>query len=238
MSSNQNPSMSGVSNLSAQIDPVTGEITFTSGATTVLSILPNCTWANRPAAASSTGKIVHITDIGPAQGSDWVSDGAYWKPRNGYVLLAQSGVAIADPNDTNENVLVTYTIPAGLMPPNARLQTMTSWTLVTGGSANVKTARLRLGGAGGTQFMSNAWSTSTTSARALIEIYNRAATNSQVGATNGGGGFGTTNSALITGTIDLSAASSLVISAQKDAAAVAASETFTLEAYEIALYVP
>lgn len=44
-------------------------------------------WANRPAAAAYTGRIIRITDVGPAAGSLFMSDGTYWVPLNGSVVL-------------------------------------------------------------------------------------------------------------------------------------------------------
>lgn len=139
-------------------------------------------------------------------------------------ILAQSSVAATAPADTNENILATVTIPAGAMGANGRLRITTQWTVTNSG--NNKTLRARLGGIGGTAYLSSTQTTVAT-VRDQREIGNRNSQASQVGALISGGGFGTTSNAAVTSTVDTSAETTVVITGQK----ATAGEALTLESY-------
>jgi hypothetical protein len=144
-------------------------------------------------------------------------------------VLAQSGVAITAPaNDTNENALVTLTIPAGTMLANDSLRIYTLWSQTNSG--NTKTYRYRLGGVSGTQFLSVAVTTVLTQPIERI-IMNRGSVSSQITANQGNTGWNTSSLAVQTGTVDMSVSQDLVISAQK----ATGTETVTLEAYCVLL---
>jgi hypothetical protein len=148
-----------------------------------------------------------------------------------YRILGASAVAVSGPADTSENILATINIPAGAMGLNGILRVTTQWTV--NNNANVKAARARLGGIGGTDFL-GANIASTLSMRAETQIANRGVANSQVGFGVGTTFFGTLNGAAVTGAIDTSAATTLVITAAK----ATAGDTMTLEQYLVELLRP
>jgi hypothetical protein len=51
------------------------------------------TWANRPAADQYEDQIIRITDVG-IDGGLFVSDGTYWRPLNGSIVLANTNVPV------------------------------------------------------------------------------------------------------------------------------------------------
>lgn len=134
-------------------------------------------------------------------------------------VLAASAVAVSHTGDTTEHALAAITIPGGAMGPNGvvRVTALFSHT----DSANAKTLRCRLGGAGvsGSQVMAV---TETTGASATVQrtIQNRASQASQViGAAD--------NGPVVTTTVDMSADQTLVISGQLANAA----DALTLDSY-------
>jgi hypothetical protein len=145
------------------------------------------------------------------------------------VVLASSAVAVSCPADTNDNVLATVTIPAGAMGPNGRLRITSLWTVTN--SANTKGLRVKLGGAGGTDY-SGVTLTASATLRTQIEICNRGAPNSQIGFTASQGGFSVSTGANITSAIDTSVAQTIVFGGQKQSAG----ETITLESYLVELF--
>ena len=198
------------------------------------------TWATRPAAASNTGVTIRITDIGGSAGSRWISDGAYWKPESGRVVLGSGSVGLTDPNDTTENILASVLVPASCMGTNGCLSIVHSWSLTS--SANSKTLAIRLGAAGvitGSYLLSSA-QTNINSIRMWTELQNRNNAASQVGGT------GSANSLLSGGIAGVLWATTentaidryLVFTGKKDAGAVAASDAITLERYIVELIVP
>lgn len=189
-------------------------------------------FASLPAAASSTGLIYRISDIG---NSLWISDGTLWRPVGGTALLACSGVSVADANDTVENTLATITVPANAMGANGAVEIWASFTVTS--SANTKTARIRFGGAAGTIYQALAPTTSA-SLQMYARITNRNATNSQVSGSATSVVFGVSSNAIVTSSVDTTAAVTAVITAQKDAGAVAATDLCTLQDYLARIIVP
>lgn len=161
------------------------------------------------------------------EGRAFTPDGAlYVTPATGApVLLAQSYAPVSAPSDTNENVLATITVPAGALGANTAVRLMLLWTLTN--NANGKTIRVRMSGSSGTQFSSiPVASLANTVVHVLIA--NRAATNSQVSVTeylNAGGTAGSLTPT--TGSVDVSGAVTIVVTAQKSTAG----DTMTLEGY-------
>ena len=51
-----------------------------------------------PTAASASGLTYRVTDIGGTNGSLWRSNGTYWYPANGYVVLLKSAIPIISPS--------------------------------------------------------------------------------------------------------------------------------------------
>lgn len=186
-------------------------------------------WADRPAAASNTGAVIRITDVGGSAGSLWISNGTYWVPYSGICVLGMSAVALSNAADTAELALATINIPEGIMGTSGLLRIM--YSVTTTNSANNKNIRIRLGGIGGTQFAALTHTTSVTG-RYLTEIQNRGATNSQVaGTAQGNSAFQTNANALMVGTVNTAIDNTLVITGNK----ASAGETLTLERYSVEL---
>lgn len=169
-------------------------------------------WASRPAAADNTGVTIRVTDVGLGVGSLFISNGTYWVPYTATALLANSAVAQTCPANTDPNVLATITVPALLMGTSGTLRIGFSAEYTN--SVNAKTLRVWLGGTSGT-VMAQLAGTTTGNLRAIVEIQNRGATNSQVSAnqlyTNS---VGVSANALATAAIDTSADTTVVITGQ------------------------
>lgn len=135
-------------------------------------------------------------------------------------VIAASAVAVATTGDTNENTLATITIPGGAMGANGivRITTVSSHT----NSGNTKILRIKYGG---TTFASLSVTTSVT-VRHTLNIFNRNATNSQVGQSTSIA-FGTSAGAATTASINTTAAVTILITGQNGLG----SETITLESY-------
>lgn len=68
------------------------------------------TYANLPAAAANASAIIRVTDVGSA-GSLWISDGTTWRPLNGHITLAGSGVGYILPGvSAASNVSLTANV--------------------------------------------------------------------------------------------------------------------------------
>lgn len=144
------------------------------------------------------------------------------------IILAQSAVAVSCPVDTTEDVLASIPIIGGIVGPHGSLRLTTLWTFTN--SANTKSLRARLGGIGGTDYFGNVITTQL-SLRHQIQIFNRGAQNSQIGFTASTQAFVSTANAHITSAVDLSLATTLLITGQKQVGA----EALTLESYLLEL---
>lgn len=109
---------------------VTGGISLSVGDMVVIDTTAYL-WDDRPAASSNTSRVIRITDVGPAgAGSHWVSDGTYWRPVNGSIVLQKQSGSIATPlaavTGVTSSMLVpskSRIIPAGmLIPGDAQLK--------------------------------------------------------------------------------------------------------------------
>jgi len=148
------------------------------------------------------------------------------------ILGASAATGASVTGTVTETALATITVPAGAMGLNGiiRVTPLFSYT----NSANNKTLRVRLGGIGGPAFLSNA-ATTTLLAQPIVLIRNRGVANSQVGFTAATfSSVGITTGALATGSVDTSAATTVVISGQL----ANTGETITLESYLVELIVP
>lgn len=151
--------------------------------------------------------------------------GAY-KP---VLVFAHSAVAATAAADTNENVLATITVPAGVMGVDGQLRITTLWSHTS--SANTKTLRVRFGGIGGATYLAYGATTSVAS-QAQNTVRNRNSTSSQIGyASASTSSFTSTASAVTTSTVDTTAETTIVITGQKASGA----ETITLESYLVEL---
>jgi len=75
------------------------------------------TWSGKPSAASNSGVIIRVTDVGPLTvGALFVSNGTDWRPLNGHTLLATKDSVSQTPDTvTTETVLFSYAIPQALL---------------------------------------------------------------------------------------------------------------------------
>jgi hypothetical protein len=142
-----------------------------------------------------------------------------------------SGAAISVPADTTEDILVTVTLPPLSSTSQIRVQSQVSCT----NNANVKTIRVRLGGIGGTIFLSPPFANQGGGGLWGI-ISNRGATNSQVCNVPGNAfhPLGAGVVANVTGAIDTSVSTTLVITGQK----ASGGDTLTLDHYLIEVLRP
>lgn len=146
-------------------------------------------------------------------------------------VLGQSGVAVTAPaNDTAENILATISIAANTILANDALEITTMWSMT--GSTNAKTLRIRLGGIGGTAFLSSAQTGGTTVAVQNLIIIRFPTTATQKAWNSGNTNvYATGTGAATTGAIDMTALQTLVITGQK----ATGSETLALESYSVKL---
>lgn len=142
-------------------------------------------------------------------------------------VLGRSGTAVSAPADTSEDILGTVTIPANWMGKNGMLKILSLWSCTN--NANVKTARIRLGGIGGTAYETVALANNA-AAQSYEVIWNANSTNSQVGS--GAVGFGATATANITSAIDTTVDQTIVFTGQK----ATAGDTLTLAGYVVELF--
>lgn len=145
-------------------------------------------------------------------------------PRTVMVIAAETA-AISAPADTTEDILATIKIKGGLMGRNGFLRVTAAMTVTS--SANNKSLRARLGGIGGTNFISATVSTGILFESAVGIIRNRNSESAQVVVTSMGSltGAGNVGTAVSTGAVDTSVDQDLVITGQK----ALGSETLTLE---------
>lgn len=147
-------------------------------------------------------------------------------------ILGASATAVATPADTSENILATITVPAGAMGLNGIIRILAVWTCTN--NANVKTVRARFSGIGGTIFATGSMA-SAVSLRQFTQFANRGVSNSQVGGSSAHNvQFTNTTNAAITAAVDTSAATTIVLTAEK----ATAGDTLTLESYSVELILP
>lgn len=142
-------------------------------------------------------------------------------------VLAASGAAVTGAADTNENILASITVPP--MAPNGQLRIMTLFGV--NNNANVKTARVRFSGIGGTIFGSLALANQVQGSL-HTRIANRGSRSSQVGG-DAAVSFGVSTNALVTASVDTSVATTLVITGQK----ATGGDTFRLDSYSVELII-
>ena len=127
----------------------------------------------------------------------------------GSSLIYQSAVPVTAPNDTNNNVLLSVTIPP--LRANSRILARMLWTFTN--NANTKNTKVRLGGSA---YFYNAGLANLAGANTLIDIINRGATNSQIGTPiNVGQTLGSLTQVWSTASIDTSTSQLLTFECQK-----------------------
>ena len=141
-------------------------------------------------------------------------------------IVLASSTAVTNPLDANENILATINIP----PLGANSSISVDY-LATKTGIQSNSVRVRLGGIAGTKYRDHGQTTGLSINDTLI-ISNRNNTSLQVGG-SASVAFGQTTTAIVTGAIDTSVATTLVITAQQSAASVLASEVVKLERYRV-----
>jgi hypothetical protein len=205
-----------------------------------IGVLPSYTWATRPSAASvSTRAKIHISDIGPAngQGSEWYSDGTNWRPVGDHLIIGGSAsevsIANVSPN-TTINTHRTITLPAGIILPGCFAELNAKWAHTA--STNNKYLRLYLGGTSGTlmaQYNSAAAASVVTDTLWTVDFITSAnGAGTQLGKATGSFGTGVVSAAHNTGSVNTTAATSLVLASNMGAT----NETVTLKSFNAMLY--
>jgi parallel beta-helix repeat protein len=149
--------------------------------------------------------------------------------------IAQSAVQVTHTGNTNETVLATIAIPAGI---GANSQLVLDWQVGKSGTAGTGAYKLYFGasgaGTGGTSiFAPSAFGTTTISVHFQQTIGNRNSASSQVISGPGTqGGWGGATTATATSAINTANASELVITGQLSNSA----DTITLESYRLVLH--
>lgn len=191
-------------------------------------------WVNRPDATLNLGVVIRITDIGGSAGSRWISDGTYWKPESGRVVLGKGSTSLAcvDVSGTQET-LATVLVPQYAMGAEGRIVIRTSWNH-TGNNA-AKEVRHNFG-AFLVMAVSEAANANPRSARFESQIQNRNNTAAQVAsnASNNATDGAYVGVALATGTVNTQADVNVTISCSR----ANAGDTATLESYLVELIVP
>jgi hypothetical protein len=144
------------------------------------------------------------------------------------IYQSSGAAATAHTGTTSETAIVTLPLPASTLGTDGIIRVRTFWTVTN--SANVKTARVRLGGLAGTLMQTAPVTTNATMITETL-IFNRASSASQYAsgfANRGTDGLQQTTT-VQTGTVNTAVAQDLVITAQL----ASAGESMTLEAYII-----
>jgi hypothetical protein len=154
----------------------------------------------------------------------------------GATILALSSVQLpnSNPGITTEVLLKTITIPGGAMGPDGLLRISTMWQ--ANNNANVKTARVRVGGIGGTLIMAYPFA-SLVQGRAQNFWSNRGSESSQLGwgaSTSNAGQWTSSAGSMITTAVDTSVDWDLVITSQL----ATGTDTLNLEGYLVELLNP
>lgn len=125
-----------------------GAVVLATSPTLTTPIIGSYTFATLPSAASNSGAVVRVTDIGPATaGSLWVSTGTIWKPVNGRVTIVSSA---ASASTSSGEVLsnLKFQFPAAFFNAGDRIRLWGS--LTKGAATNQGLVAVRVGTAGTT----------------------------------------------------------------------------------------
>jgi hypothetical protein len=145
-------------------------------------------------------------------------------PYSTWTIIGRSVATSSVPADTSEDTLATIPLKAEFMGSYGCLKITTFWS--TTNNANAKTARVRLGGGAGTDFLAKDLASNALHKYETL-IFNTDY-NVQVGSSaQDGSATGSTTA----GAIDTSAATTIVITGQK----ASAGDTMTLVAYIVEL---
>lgn len=145
-------------------------------------------------------------------------------------VISAGAPGTAETGATSETVLANILIPAGMAGPNARITVRTFWNFT--GTAGTKTVKVYLNTAataGGTAYLSAAGASGDLSAFYETTIVAQGSTSAQIGGLATGTWGRSTAAVLPSGTIDMTAASYIVISATLANSA----DTATLAGYQV-----
>jgi hypothetical protein len=145
-------------------------------------------------------------------------------------ILAQSAVGATLSGSTAETALASVSIPAGAMGANGFIRVTSQWS--NNNNGNNKTGRIRFGGLSGTLYFIFTNSTQITYLDVPRTISNVNAENAQKGRGTQATGAGGSGNAIVTSTLDTSAAVELVFTGQLANAA----DSLVLESYVVELF--
>lgn len=120
-------------------------------------------------------------------------------------VLAVQNTEVVSPNDTNENMVYSFTVPGGTMGINDSLRISTQFTCTN--NANAKTLRVKFGGV---TLMTNSAANSA-GAGQFLKIANRNSVSAQIRGVISSGTTGTIGTAAI----DTSTAQNIEVTVQK-----------------------
>ena len=112
------------------------------GTVAVDGVLGPLHWAARPTAASSSGMMMFVDDVGVG-GSLWVSDGVRWRPDGGELCIKNLVTPISN-SGAALTVMDSATIPAGLVQ-DGDILSCEVFKSRTGGAADTDITALYLG---------------------------------------------------------------------------------------------
>ena len=191
------------------------------------------TWAGRPSAVGVAGKVIRITDVGStAAGTFWVSDGTRWHPYGRQRIFSSvADIALLGSVSVAEQKAVDLLLPAGLIGAGYEIDVTILDTY--NNNANSKVLRVRLGAANdltGTAYLTATTITTATAQNGCKIRTTTASADAQLGyAAQVSTPFGNSTTAVVTGALNMSNASYLVISGQCTNAA----DTLTIKAYTV-----
>ena len=145
------------------------------------------------------------------------------------VLMGQSWTSATAPADTNENVLATVNVGAGVVGAGGMLVVKALWEFTS--SANDKTLICRYSGAAGTAFLNQLVTSITNGIMETTTYIGNQTASSQRGYSVFVSGSGTSSvpSVSTTATVDTSAATSIVLAGTKELG----TETIILRGYTV-----
>lgn len=145
------------------------------------------------------------------------------RPRNGFIVLAESSVQVANTGSTTENTLATILVPAGTLGSKGILRVTANKTAAGVANANNKTVRYRFGGS---IFYSDGFASSLAGI-GIATLRNRASNVQYAIGVGGASGTGNSTAAGVLLAIDTTVDQTITITNQL----ANATDTVTLEGY-------
>lgn len=122
-----------------------GSVVLATSPTLTTPVIGSYTFATLPSAASNSGAIARVTDIGPATaGSLWISNSTIWKPVNGMVPAVTNCARTSAAGGAAETVTnLKFQFPAAFFNAGDRLR-FYAWFTKAGGST-IGSVTIRIG---------------------------------------------------------------------------------------------